>query len=209
MRNDRGTKVLLAVIALGVWALIIVQAGIPVADAESGSQRLADQFPAKQGASRTPGPATLPLRWHVDYVAEANAIENTYCVTSVVVRNVTSTAVEAQVEWFVWDGSSKGYTQVTLQPGRMRVVTSNNDISARPFSGLSAEMSGFVGHANVHADDPRVHASAYFTCRDATGTSANLVAMMPIGTSPVGTTMEYFQAGMPATWAPPMVEVPE
>ena len=69
-------------------------------------------------------------------------------------------------------------------------------------------LDDFWGYASVHADDPRVHVSAYVICRDGTIGTTNIVGMTQIGTSPVGATMEYFQAGMPMNWAPPMA-VPE
>jgi hypothetical protein len=64
----------------------------------------------------------------------------------------------------------------------------------------------------VHADDPRILASAAIVCRDAAGSGAtNIEAMTDVATFPVGATMEYFQAGMPVSWTPPMAapEAPE
>jgi hypothetical protein len=49
-------------------------------------------------------------------------------------------------------------------------------------------------------------ATARIYCRDATGIAANIVSDQTIPAYPVGTTADFFQAGMPMSWTPPMAE---
>jgi hypothetical protein len=70
------------------------------------------------------------------------------------------------------------------------------------------------GFAKVRADDPRVLVGAFLTCKRDRATGFDQIdavrALTNIPAFPVGATAQYFQAGMPSTWAPPMVrpEVP-
>jgi hypothetical protein len=219
MRGDRTTKLLLALIALGIWALTIFQVGIPVAGAESSATTTesavaepastAAQADGSIGGDHTTrtvtGPAPLPLRWHVDYAGvQTGTWYNTYCTSLVVVRNLTGGVVRVQVEWFEFEGASLGYTQVdVIAGGRGVVVANQTDIKSHPFSGsYDSALGEFHGYANVHADDPRVHASANLICRDGTGSSTHIVAITSIGTSPVGSSREFFLAGSPGGWSP-------
>jgi hypothetical protein len=210
MLKLRSTIILLAVVtaALCMGALAWVVA--PVAGAESASQPQDGLLPQVQASERIPGPAPLPLRWHVDHAVNMEGYVNTYCATSIVVLNVTSAPVLTQVEWFDNTTGSVGYLEATVPAGRMRVFMTDVDVYPVIVGGIGLGMDFFVGNANVHAKDPRIHVSAYITCRDGTGIgSANVVALTSVGTAPVGATAEFFQAGMPASWTPPMAEVPE
>ena len=212
MRKGRSTITLLAIVTAALCAGTIAWVVAPVAGAESASEQQDGLSPNMQSRAVTPGPATLPLRWHVDYAIEATGGFNTFCTTSVVTRNVTSASITTQVEWFDWVTGSLGYLEQTVPAGSMRVIAADGEVLMWPVAGgLVSGLADFFGYANVNADDPRVHVSAYVICRDNTGVSANLVALTPVGTSPVGATAQYFQAGMPASWTPPMAvpEVPE
>ena len=63
----------------------------------------------------------------------------------------------------------------------------------------------------MHADDPRIEVASFQYCRDGIGGGQNIASITQVPVYPVGATMEYFQAGMPTTWTPPMAEpeVPE
>jgi hypothetical protein len=66
-----------------------------------------------------------------------------------------------------------------------------------------------IGYATVHAEDPRITTSAYLVCREARTGYVPVEAITTIPAFPVGATAEYFVAGMPVNWTPPMAEVPE
>ena len=231
MRSDRYLKAVLTVIAVALCVLALPQMetaevmaayGQPELAAEgqeigarSASGQQAGMSLVEESRATTQGPATLPLRWHVTHAVEMNGgLANTYCATTVLANNMTSSSVGAQVEWFDHSGSSLGYSSGTVLSKRSFAFFADTDINPQPFLFLdntSADLGDFAGYATVHADDPRIMVSAYLVCRTGSGWSAALLGIMPIKAFPVGATMEIFQAAIPATGTPPVVvpEVPE
>jgi hypothetical protein len=47
---------------------------------------------------------------------------------------------------------------------------------------------------------------AFEWCRSGTGAAATSLTFRDLPAYPVSATMEFFQAGMPAEWTPPVVE---
>ncbi len=144
----------------------------------------------------------------MDYVAyQDGTYSDAYCTSVIVMRNVGPDDITVQVEWFHLISGSLGHYEKLVPAGSSRNIVANNTVRSRPFTGgASAGFAEFHGHANVHADDPRVHVSSYMVCRDETGASTNLLSVNSIGASPVGATLQYFQAGLPAEWTPPVAE---
>jgi hypothetical protein len=158
--------------------------------------------------------STKPLRWRVMNAFHDVDSNNSICGTVVTVRNLSAATVSVDVQWFNNLGFSEGLSTQSISSTVPKAFYTNINVNLAPFSiqGTTASTSDFSGWANVHADDPRILASAAIVCRDVAGTGAsNIEAMVDVATFPVGATLEYFQAGMPATWTPPMAapEMPE
>lgn len=170
------------------------------------------QFPGAATAadeSSTAAPATMPMRWRVAHAAELvdTASITDFCMTMVVVMNTTSKSVSAELEWFSAPGSLLVTESFTLSALQVKYVGTDNEVLIGPFGlDVDSDQNDFTGYANVYADDPRIVVSAYLICRDASGDSANLTAMLPIPTFAVGETLDYFQAATPMMGGmPPMV----
>ncbi len=225
MRSDHYRNVVLTLIAVCLSALTLTGIGLPdfTTEAEatvapaSASQDLKKPG-GEAGPVRAPV-ATLPLRWKIPWAIESAATATTFCGTAIVVTNASASPLDIQVEWFDYLGNSMAlrpilglgkFTQAIWVSG---VTTASSGIDYRPFNpddwaGIGSIAAGF---ARVHADDPRIEAAAFQYCRDGLGITANIMSITNIPAFPVGATMEYFQAGMPATWTPPMAvpELPE
>jgi len=202
MHLDRNVKYVLTVIAIGIWVLILTQVGFQpfMARAEATESNLlaAPNELAKGPSGGTSSQqrfwAAQPLRWRVssfqELVDPANA---TYCSTVVSVRNVARKSTGVQVEWYNWNGVSKGIRSLTLPPGREVQFASDNQINLRPFVPENdANLGNMYGYAKVHANHARILVTANLVCRDGTASDANLVAIKGIPTSPVGRTMGFF-----------------
>jgi len=204
-------RILFTIITVSLGAVVVVQSQALSAHAEA-----ADEIQDAQGGgvlARTAtvaGPAPQPLRWYVDFaVKSSNATYEAYCVTSVIGRNLSPSELTFQVEWFQNSGSL-GYNEYSIPAGSTGTVTTGFTPLPYPFLwGVYSDLAVFTGYANVHADDPRVHVSAYMVCRDAPGTTGKIVGMTTVGVSPVGASAEFFQAGIPASSATPRVTTPE
>jgi hypothetical protein len=222
MRIDRATKVLLAFIAAGLWALVFSLGGpaeflSPAEASASGSSGSAYRAPQKMDAERarprTPT-ATLPLRWRIPTAFENVNSNATFCTTVVSVLNATASPINVEVEWLHWGGTSQALRPKQLPASQLLHWVSDHQINIWPyFPDDDAGLVGFAGYVNVHADDPRILVTAVMMCRDDTFATplAKIRVHDTIPAFPVGVTMEYFQAGMPATSTPPTVgpEVPE
>ena len=225
MRSDRYTKVVLTVIAIALCVIALPR--LETAKAMAAS-RQPEATPVDQGASplveqpappRAPvGPtSTLPLRWRVSWASLNTGELETFCSTAVVVTNTTNSATEVEVEWMKHSGISAAL-QLETVPAYQTFVwvleTATEVINPVPWriDNDATISSGFKGHALVNSDDPRIMVSAYQYCRtDKDYPGPTILAQTNIPAYPVGATAEYFQAGMPVTWTPPMVEpeVPE
>jgi len=222
MRIDRATKMLLALIAAGLWALTFSMGGpadltTPAEASTNTSSRAAYRTPQKPGVDRA-GPrtptATLPLRWRIPTAFEDINTNATFCTTVVSVLNATASLINVEVEWMQWSGASDTLRPKQLPANQMLHWVSDHQININPyFPDDDAGLEGFAGYVNVHADDPRILVTAIILCRDDTFATplAKIRVHDTIPAFPVGATMEYFQAGMPDKWTPPMVtpEMPE
>jgi hypothetical protein len=224
MRTDRVTKLLLALIAAGLWVLILSSAGLPemAARAEASfapSSKSAHQQ-QKSLAGSTGGPkaptSTLPLRWRIPTSFEDLFYDETYCSTVVSVTNPTTITINVEVEWITYFGYTAALRPMAVAAEEMLQWATNNLINLRPnyaddSTNLAAGPAVFLGHANVNADDPRILVTATLVCRDGTAAGAKIIVQNEIPAFPVGATAEFSQAGMPATWTPPMAapELPE
>jgi hypothetical protein len=173
--------------------------------------------PADTAVSRSKAPtSTYPLRWRVAWATLETDQDDTYCGTAVIVTNAANTSVDIDVEFMKDNGSSVGRALHTLgvyESYTAITVGSTLSINVGPYWFNDQVASpDFSGYALVGADDPRIMVSAYQFCRSTTGYSGAFVrSHTNIPAFPVGSTAEFFQAGMPATWTPPVAvaEPPE
>jgi hypothetical protein len=220
MRNDRGTKVLLAMIAIGLWGLLLSQAN-PVDLAHPAEAAVVSTSAAPLEEQMVPpasvlGPvaavtatstATQPLRWMIPTISEDGAQNDSFCSTVVTVRNLTPNTVDIEVEWIDWSATKFVLRPLSVPSQRLRHWVTDDLINIRPYyQGDTADLGLWRGYANVHASDPRILVSGAMLCRDGTAAGAKILANRGIASYPVGSTLEYFQAGMPSAWAPLMVE---
>jgi hypothetical protein len=220
MRSDRGTKALLMMIALGIWTMTITQAGMPARNVEASSPPAAarEHLPepnlpvAVEGQPVRAGTSSLPLRWRV---RQAMLLDNTEtdCVTVIYVGNLTSSSTKVDVEWLDTDSASVALRSVTLQPGKHQNFIpyfAVGSLTGDPFIYIDwvVVAGNFEGSAEISADDPRISVTAVLKCDESPSDPfPNSITAVPC--DPLGATAEFFQAGMPAAWTPPMVEVPE
>lgn len=215
MVQDRYLKVVLTVIAVALSFIALTQFEAP-ADANPAELReektefgeLSPRGPvvgvkgvgheeisrehAPGVASRAPT-ATLPLRWRVSRAFHDDS--GPFCGTLVSVRNVTSTDVEVEIEWFDLDGSSLGLSSFTAFSGWVfEVATSATGGPQPPYSPAFITPTGvFHGYADVFADDPRILVTAFNYCVDNL-TDENLVSLAEIPAQPVKSSLEVFRA---------------
>ena len=220
MRPDRYTKVVLTVIAIGLWGLMLtgvdlpdltarVEAtvALPSASASQAGQSGSTKLDGAEQSPRLPPQATLPLVWIVPYVHESNGVNGAYCSTAIILQNYTSSSLGMpEVEWLDDYGNSLGITDsFFLSPGVRATIVADDEVS--PFwtvVDVDKNLANFTGSVKVHGD-PRLSVAAFEWCRSAAGTAA-LVAVNNLPAYPVGAALQYFRAGMPATWTPPMAE---
>ena len=145
-------------------------------------------------------------------ISEDGAQDDSYCSTVITVRNLTPNTVDIEVEWINWSATQYVLRLLSVPGKRMRHWVTDDQINIRPYYlGDNADLGPWTGYANVHASDPRILVSAAMLCREGTAAGAKVLANRGINAYPVGSTVEFFQAGMPAAWTPPMVvpELPE
>ena len=166
MNSDRYTKVVLTVIAVGLWALTMAQVGTPVAGATEPNRPYAQQGSPYVDAGSAgdpqqgvvspreeayPAPAeskgptsTLPLRWRVSWAAQETGNEFTWCSTAVVVTNTTAAGVDVEVEWMKIDGTGAALVPVTIPAygNRASVASQTGAIAAERVNNVPWISSG-------------------------------------------------------------------
>ena len=210
MTIDRTTKLLLAALVVGVWALAVPQFKIQEFHAgpspvlgpdgvEARHQPVSEAIPMPRAAS-----SSKPLRWRIAVAQEVVGATGVNCITLIHVANPGSSAVSVDVEWFNASGSTEALRTASVSAYTSKSFVTDDQVNPAPFfQSNTADLENFSsGYANVNADDPRIVVSAYLICKDGIGTS-NLVSMSLVPAYPMGATAEYFQAGMPADWSPP------
>ena len=218
MRSDRYTKVVLTIIAVALCVIALPRLETP--DVMAASERLPETAMAEQRPqedSRFVPTRVGPLRWRIPFAMERNEDSSSLtdeCHTSISFLNAAPGSTEVEVGFWNESGIGLGGTAATVAAHDSWVLGTsspgNNDLY--PFRANRTVVTGlfYRGFAEVRADDPRILVAAFLVCRDDSGvTRTNSMTTLPA--YPVGATAQYFQAGMPATWTPPMVEpeVPE
>jgi hypothetical protein len=125
-------------------------------------------------------------------------------VVSVV--NYAPTGTRVDVEFFDLSGVSMGVaTDPSLTPGTPDVFVTNSDVLITPFLyDHLAFTVNFDGYAQVNSSDPRIVVAAMMRCGDKGAALPLTINSIPA--YPVGATAEFFQAGMPMNWTPPLAE---
>jgi len=123
------------------------------------------------------------------------------CTTIISVRNLAPTSTNVDVDWMDVTTALVATSTASLAPGYVQnfsiTNTETNGTNTHPFTVLWAEATtNFQGFAEVYATDPRISAAAFLRC-DTENADENPNTIASIPADPVGTTMEYFQAGMP------------
>jgi hypothetical protein len=232
MRSDRYTRAVLTVIAIGLWALTLSQMAPSQAIADLDGAPAAALRPTQEavgpvgetyitGPARTTGiapaaPSSRPLRWRVSCAAasDSDTAGTNECSTVISVLNTHSVGVPVDVELFNESAALEGSASFTLAAGDSQnaITFAGSGADSSPFFYDQIVVTGdfFGGFARVHADDPRVIVSAFLMCKEDGGVYP-VRSISHIPAFPVGATAEFFQAGMPATRTPPLVEpeVPE
>ena len=212
MGIDHSKRLVSMIIA--VCVLVLLGFGAGAADRPPTVDQAGQAGSAKTGgterSTRVAPQATLPATWQVPYVHESNGVNGAYCSTAVVVLNPLATLVNGgdwEVEWLDDLGNSLAFENAIYLCPRCRfTIIADNEVT--PFWSvvdMDHNLGNFTGSVTVHGD-PRLVVSAYEWCRSAAGPGGALVAVNDVAAYPVGAALAYFQAGMPATWTPPMAE---
>ena len=224
MRSDRYTKIVVTIIAIGLWALVLTQQGNSISNVHASvpashvaqEQRLPDlsHSPTGGGPVSRAATSTLPLRWRVR-TAVLKDFSTVDCITIISVRNLAPTSTAVDVEWLDASDTSVGKSSTSIAMGHVKAFSIYNNspatggTNASPFSPMWADTnSDFTGSAQVHTDDPRISVAAFLRC-DTQDADADPNSITSIPADPVGATMEYFQAGMAMQGEMPAMGVPD
>jgi hypothetical protein len=212
MRSDQRIKILLVVFVVAVCAMAMSRLEFPAEAATTGQEVYAadsrqDRREPETRGAHAPTVTDMPLRWRIARARHESGNFNTYCGTEVVVTNLTGSPVEAKVEFLNSGGASEGVSAISLAAFDPDNVITNLNVEpgVTDIVGYLA-LGDFQGYALVYADDPRIMATARIYCRDATGSAANVVSDQMVPAYPVGASAEFFKAGMPGSWTPPMAK---
>jgi hypothetical protein len=217
MHQNRYLSLVLTAIAVGIWALVLTQIGLPSIATPAEAAESSSVAPVVVPGGNPSGPAspqerfwaTLPLRWEVPSFQEnVDAANATYCSSVISVRNVTDSAVEVEVEWYNHLNTPQAIRTRTILAEQVLQFATDDEINMLPFSPQNdAGLANMIGYARVHADDPRILATANLICRDGTAADSSITAIVGLPTTPVGVTLDIFTAGLRATsGAQPLVE---
>jgi len=162
-----------------------------------------------------------PLRWRVPAVAERDGDRKTddECHTVFSILNVAPTDIEVEIAIHSQDNVFVAGATRTVAPDTSHTfmtATSGISFPGYPFTPPTALWTDHLrnGFGHVWADDPRIIAAAFLICTEnftSIDDSIKHISPSTIPIFPVGATAQFFHAGMPATWTPPMAapEVPE
>jgi len=215
MQTDRATKVLLALIAAGLWIPVLSQLDISEARATSApvvASSEADWLASDEtGSGPLPPASALPLRWRVAQLSEMEGVGGGSCMTFIKVQNLSGSSVSVDVEMYGFGGSFLENISASVSTSGTGWWATDDVIKPEPFKvDHSADLANFYGgYAKVFADDPRILVSAYHLCRTGTGPSSELISIDSIPSYATGASMEFFQAGMPTMAGDPSVAGPE
>jgi len=103
MPQDRYTKVVLTMLALGVWALALAQIGTPEVLAEVADHVVAGDTPLEPVSNEVAmsgAPfASYPLRWYIPLVSHVVEFDVVECKTGVGVVNPNTSSVNVEIEF--------------------------------------------------------------------------------------------------------------
>ena len=187
MAQDRYMKGVLTVLAVGVWALALVQAGTPtvLAEAVDGSASIdVPAEPVSMEGSKSGAPfASHPLRWYIPLVLHVVDTGTVECHTTVGVVNPNTSSVDVEIDFIDDTGSVLTTESSTLVAGGIYTARTM-DLAQYPNTG-TLEMTG---HARIYAAHPNVLPLNYLDC------AGGDVSMMPLA---VGATLDLFRADLP------------
>lgn len=188
-------KLLLAAALVGAGSLALLATATAVVEPAPSSVEAAG------GAVAQP----YPVRWRIHTVLQEVVTPNPPCSTAVFVHNLSGATLAYELEVFSAVGNSLVNNTGTIGIDTVVFGTTTSGtghVSFKPFglsSGLNTEELP-NGHAELRTPDPRVHASAYLVCRESL--NGALLSITPLAVTPVGATLEYFQAGVHGGLAP-------
>jgi hypothetical protein len=199
MATDRFTKVVLTVLAIGVWVLAIAYAGTPIvlataADDTAGSAPSLEPVSNEMAEAGAPAPA-YPLRWYVSLVHHEVRAGSIDCKTVVMVVNLHSSSVNAQIDFYDDSGTILATRSPSVAAGAS-YYEGTDLMMEYPSTGDTV----IPGHARVYADHPNVLAINYIECP---------TGAVSVTSYPVGATLDYFQASLPAPGGTPLVDTAE
>jgi len=187
MAQDRYTKVVLTVLAVGVWALALAQAGTPAVLAEAVDGAASIDTPTGSvslEASKSGVPfASHPLRWYMPLVLHVVDTGTLECQTTIGVINLNTSSVAVEIDFINASGTVLTTEASTVVAGGLFAV-GTKELSQYPNTG-TLEMDG---HARIYADHPNIIPINYIDC------AGGDVSMTP---QAVGATLDLFRAGVP------------
>jgi hypothetical protein len=197
MLQDRYTKVVLTVLAVGVWALALAQAGTPAVLAEAAdgaaaaaiAETTSGAVAAEAESSGAPF-TSYPLRWYIPlvlHVVESNSLE---CETTVGVVNPNSFSVSVLIQFYAAGGSLLRTESSAVAAGALYQVSTSEMAPQYPATGTVT----VDGHARIQADHPNILPINYIDC------VGGDISTMPLA---VGATLDLFKVGIPEPGATP------
>ncbi len=224
------TKFVLTVIAVSLCTIALPRIEMPEVMAASGRQgELAKEMteaelpspvgspperPAGSYSWPFPGPpsssgsAALQLRWRVRHAVLYYIENNVNCLPIVSVRNIGPSSTEVTVDWSDHNSTSAHSSTFSVAGGatgnwglkRLGITNYSEPFVIQHWGSIS---SNFRGSVHVQSDDPRISVAAFLRC-DTAPADRLPASVNSLPADPVGATLEYFLAGMPAEWRPPV-----
>jgi hypothetical protein len=197
MATDRFTKVVLTVLAIGVWALAIAYSGTPTVLANAANEvtpgtsslEPVSNEPAVEAAPA----ATYPLRWYISLVHHEVASGSVDCKTVVMVVNLHNSSVNAEIEFYDDTGSVLASRSDTIAAGATYYVGTDQLTGPGEYPQTGDHL--IPGHGRVYASHPNIIALNFIECP---------TGAVSVTSYPVGATLDYFQASLPAAGGIPL-----
>lgn len=210
MQKDLYNRVVLGLIAAGLWALAFTQLELPQARAAGGGP-----VAVSARATLTVGAAVQgrPLRWRVGYASHVNDGDagDNECRT---VISLLSAGPEVDVDVDFFDDNVILLTTetFTVPAGGSRVVITAGGGDGGNSIPFLFDVNAFTGEflngfALVRADDPRIQVAAFLNCKvdGVSGEGQDVRSTASIPAYPVGDSVAYFQAEIPRSGESPPV----
>ncbi len=199
MPQDRYTKLVLTLLAVGVWALVLAQIGTPAVlaaaadDASAGDTSLE---PVSNEVAVSGAPfASYPLRWYIPFVNHVVENDVLECFTVVGVVNPNTSSINVEIDFLNETGGIQATRSSAVAAGATWGVDTD-DMGEYPDTGDV----NMYGHARIYADNPNVLPIHLIECPH------GHLSMTPFA---VGATLDLFRASMPRPGEMPRVDVAE